>query len=139
MAHTADSDAIQNACAQPLAEKAIVGLELFNDGRYFDAHEELEDAWKADQSVGRDLYRAVLQIAVAYLQIERGNYNGAIKMLQRVKQWIEPLPDTCRGINVAQLRADSTAVYEALQTLGRERLNELDKTLLKPVLYTTQE
>ena len=77
----------------------------------------------------------MLQIAVAYLQIERGNFNGAIKMLQRVKQWIDPLPDTCRGIDITQLRTDSTAVYEALQSLGRERLSELDKSLLKPVHY----
>ena len=136
LARTADTAAIADACAQPLAPEAIKGLELFNTGEYFDAHEELEHAWKADQSAGRDLYRSVLQIAVAYLQIERGNYNGAIKMLQRVKQWIDPLPAQCRGIEVGRLRDDATAVYEHLQALGRERMGEFDRSLMKPVTYT---
>jgi hypothetical protein len=48
-----------------------------------------------------EVYRAVLQVAVAYFQIERGNYNGAAKMFLRLRQWIDPLPDYCRGIDIA--------------------------------------
>jgi hypothetical protein len=72
---------------------------------------------------------------VAYLQIERGNYNGALKMFLRVRQWIDPLPERCRGVEVARLRADAKAAYEHLQALGRERVSEFDRGLFHPVLY----
>ncbi|MFK7804268.1 MAG: DUF309 domain-containing protein [Anaerolineae bacterium] len=130
-----DHVGIKNACAEPLAPLALKGLELFNKKEYFDCHEELEHAWNADKGPARELYRGVLQVAVAYLQIERGNYNGAIKMLMRVKQWLDPLPDTCRGIDVSKLRQDADAVYQQLKELGRDRLDEFDQSTFQPVSY----
>jgi predicted metal-dependent hydrolase len=76
-----------------------------------------------------------LQIAVAYFQIERNNYRGATKMFLRVRQWIDPLPDTCRGVDIAQLRADADNVNMALTSLGQERMVEFDQALLQPVCY----
>jgi hypothetical protein len=88
-----------------------------------------------DTSPGRELYRAILQVAVAYLQIERGNYAGAMKMFLRLRQWIDPLPETCRGVNVAQLRADAWRARETLIALGKDRIGEFDRELFKPVIY----
>jgi predicted metal-dependent hydrolase len=130
-----DYTALQDSCRDELSPLAVQGLALFNRGRYFEAHEFLEEAWNEDRSPGRELYRAILQIAVAYLQIERGNYNGALKMFLRVRQWIDPLPECCRGVDVAGLRADSEVVYERLQSLGRERISEFDRSLFQPVRY----
>ncbi|MGB1250054.1 MAG: DUF309 domain-containing protein [Candidatus Promineifilaceae bacterium] len=129
-----DYVAILNACEQPLSDLARQGIELFNRGDYYEAHHGLEDAWRADTGPTRDLYRGILQVAVAYLQIERGNYRGAVKMFLRVRQWLDPLPDRCRDVNIAQLRADSQAAQAKLKALGPERIKEFDKTYLKPVL-----
>ncbi len=125
--------AYQEVCQQPLSTLGQKGITLFNAGHYFDAHEELEHAWNEDQSNGRELYRGILQIAVAYLQIERGNYRGAIKMFMRVRQWLEPFPSPCRGIDVAALRTSAQTVYETLQQLGPDRITELDRALLQPI------
>jgi predicted metal-dependent hydrolase len=62
----------------------------------------------------------VLQVAVAYLQIERGNPNGAKKIFLRSRQWLSPLPDTCRGVDVKQLKKDAAAVEQALKEEGVE-------------------
>ena len=130
-----DRDALKEACDQPLSEIALRGLEDFNQGQFFEAHETLETAWNMDTSPGRELYRAILQVAVVYLQIERGNYPGAMKMFLRLRQWIDPLPETCRGVNVAQLRADAWQAREALISLGEDRIREFDRKLFKPVIY----
>jgi uncharacterized protein len=123
------------ACAEPLSELGRIGVELFNAGDYFEAHEELEHAWNEDQGSGRDFYRGVLQVAVAYLQIERGNYAGAVKMFLRARQWLDPLPEHCRGIDIAQLRRDAEAVYQELLALGPERIGQFDRQSLPPVQY----
>jgi hypothetical protein len=130
-----DPVALEAACHQKLTQDALRGLQEFNRGEYFEAHESLEAAWMAEEGIGRELYRAVLQVAVAYYQIERANYNGAAKMFLRMRQWIEPLPDTCRGIDVAQLRSDARRVHQAMLSLGPERLHEFDLSLLRPVRY----
>lgn len=130
-----DYAGIEEACDRPLSSLALRGLEKFNQGEYFEAHELLEEAWKEDETPARELYRAILQVAVAYLQIERGNYNGAVKMFLRMRQWIDPLPDRCRGVDVARLREDAYAVQARLVALGRERFHALDRSLFRPVIY----
>jgi predicted metal-dependent hydrolase len=131
-----DREAIAIACQGELSELASEGLRLFNEGEYFEAHEVLEHAWNEDTSAAKELYRAILQVAVAYLQIERGNYRGAVKMFLRMRQWLEPLPDVCRGVKVEQLRVDARRVEESLIELGEERVGELNRELFKPVHFT---
>jgi len=133
-----DYEAIENACQGQLSDVAIKGLEYFNSGDYFEAHELLEDAWNEDTTVGKELYRAILQVAVAYLQIERGNYNGAQKMFLRLRQWITPLPAHCRGVDVASLRIDVEAVQQHLLDLGPDRIGEFDRGLFHPMIFTTE-
>lgn len=135
-ARQVDNEGIAAACQQPLSDHARIGLSLFNQGEYFAAHEELEHAWNEDTSAARECYRAILQIAVAYLQIQRGNYNGAVKMFMRVRQWLDPLPDQCRGINLAQLKMDAQTVEEALLALGQEHIHNFDPTLFRPVQFS---
>jgi hypothetical protein len=130
-----DYAGLETACEYPLSPIALKGLEEFNRGEYFEAHELLEEAWKDDETPARELYRAILQVAVAYLQIERGNYNGAVKMFLRLRQWIDPLPDRCRGVDVAGLRVDADAVHTRLVELGREGIASFDRRLFKPVHY----
>lgn len=134
-ARVPDYAAFEATCQEPLSPLARRGLEEFNRGEYFEAHETLEEAWNEDETPGRELYRAILQVAVAYLQIERGNYNGAMKMFLRMRQWFAPLPARCRGVDIDQLRADSQRVYETLVALGRDRIGEFDRSLLRPVVY----
>ena len=138
-AQTIDLDELHTSCNQPLSTEALRGLEEFNRGDYFEAHESLEIAWKAEYGPGREVYRAVLQVAVAYFQIERGNYKGAAKMFLRLRQWIDPLPDACRGIDIARLRAEAQAAYRALIALGPDHIADFDRSLLRPVSYQVNQ
>jgi predicted metal-dependent hydrolase len=114
------------------------GLELFNRGEYFEAHEELELAWRDEPGPVRELYRGILQIAVAYYHILRGNYAGAVKMFHRSQTWLSPFPDQCCGIDLAGFRADYRKVEAALARLGPQGLSRFDRGLLKPIRYTLQ-
>ena len=123
-------------CTGAIHPAAIKGMQLFKAGEYWLAHESLEEAWKDENGPVRELYRAILQTAVAYLHITRNNYNSAIKMHQRVQKWIQPWPDVCRGIEIGQLRRDLDAVIEEVKRLGPDRLAGFDRSLLKPVRWT---
>lgn len=124
-----------NDCSAPLHPQAVEGLRLFNAGEYFEAHEALEDAWNAEKGRVRDLYRGILQIAVVYLHITRGNYNGAVKVYSRSQKWMRDWPDLCRGIHVEELRRDAAAAINEVMRLGAEKMREFDRSLLKPVRW----
>jgi hypothetical protein len=126
-------------CDGALHPNALQGLKLFNEKKFFEAHEELESAWRAEKGKARDLYRGVLQVAVAYLHIARGNYNGAIKVYERSVKWLADFPDVCRGVQVGKLRSDAENAVNHLRVLGAEKINEFDATLFKPVVWSEKK
>ncbi len=126
--------AILDQCAGPLPAEARAAIALFNAGEYYRQHDALEALWMAETGPVRDLYRAILQVGVAYYQVKRGNQRGALKMLLRSLQWLNLLPDVCRGVDVRQLREDARRVRDALQALPPgDDLSAFDRSLLKPV------
>jgi predicted metal-dependent hydrolase/CheY-like chemotaxis protein len=131
LAAAPDAEALAHACAQPLPAQAREGLEQLNAGRYFEAHETLEHAWMAESGPGADLLRGLVQVAAVYLQIERRNRRGARKMLLRVRQWLDPLPTRCRGVEIGALRAGLERLGAALEA-GEA---PVDRALLQPVSF----
>lgn len=81
----------------PPHPKAREGIRLFNQGEFYLAHEHLEEAWMETGSPERDLYQGILQIGLAYYQISRGNYRGALKMFRRGQRNLAPLGDALLG------------------------------------------
>ncbi len=132
-ARTIDQAELEAACEGSLSELAQRGLELLDAEEYYQAHEDLEHAWLNASELEGYLYRSLLQLSVAYLHVIRGNYAGAVKMMLRIRQWIEPLPDRCRGIDVATLKDIVQNLTDALEEAGAEGISELDRSALKPV------
>jgi hypothetical protein len=97
---------LSTACEGELALKARQGIELHNRAEFFEAHELFEEAWMEADMLESYLYRAMLQFTVAYLHLSRDNLAGAQKMLLRIHQWLDPLPDTCREVDVAKFKRD---------------------------------
>jgi predicted metal-dependent hydrolase len=129
----ADQAAISRACQEGRSELAEQGINHLKAGEFFEAHESLEKAWMAEPDSSGYLYRSMLQVAVAYLHIERGNYRGAAKLLLRLHQWLDPLPPRCRGVDVEALKANVRDLQEELDRLGPDNLEQLDPTLIRPI------
>ncbi len=119
-------------CQLPLPELAQQGIERFNAQSYYEQHDLLEALWVQTEGPIRDLYRAILQIGIAYYQILEGNERGALKMLLRSTQWLMILPDHCQGVDVAQLRSDALRVRAELERVND--LAEFDRSLLRPIV-----
>jgi predicted metal-dependent hydrolase len=120
-------------CDGVLHERAVEGIRLFNEGRYFEAHEELEAAWKEERGKIRELYQGILEAGVTYLHIQRGNYAGARKVYKRSMRWLKDWPEICCGVDVGQLRTDLGLAVAAAEDLGEARITSFDLALLKPV------
>lgn len=111
-----------------LSPKAQAGVEEFNRGDYFEQHELFEEAWLEEERPIRDLYQGVLQVGVAFFQIEQGNWAGAIKMFRRGLPRLRDLPPVCQGIDVAALRQAAEAIHQEITDLGPDRLHEFDQS-----------
>lgn len=112
---------------EPLRDEARRGLIEFNKGEYFEQHEHLEAAWVAELRPIRALYQGILQVGVAFLQIQRGNWEGALKMFRRGLPRLRTLPPVCQGINLGAFRMAAEAIHAEITQGGPERLAEFDQ------------
>jgi hypothetical protein len=71
-------------------EELRKGIELFNQRAFFECHEVLEDQWRRETGDLKNLYQAIIKIAVGFYHAERKNYVGAVKVLRRGLHQIKP-------------------------------------------------
>jgi uncharacterized protein len=85
------------------------GLELIRAGKYFEAHEELETAWRAAEPAERDFLQGLVHVAVAWYQAGRGNRVGCERQLEKAARRLGPYAPRHRGLDVAELLAQVDA------------------------------
>jgi predicted metal-dependent hydrolase len=94
------------------------GLELFNRGEFFDAHEVLEDVWRAAPPPEKKFLQGLIQVAVGLHHHSRGNMAGARSLLARAHRNLSAYPARHGGIDLARFRAQVERWVEALEQGG---------------------
>jgi uncharacterized protein len=79
------------------------GIRLFNDAAFFDAHEALEDVWRAAPVAEKKFFQGLIQIAVALHHHGNGNVVGARSVLRRAFRNLSLYPEGFGGIESARL------------------------------------
>jgi hypothetical protein len=112
----ADPVQVVGSVAQAL-EHAVV---LFDEQRFFEAHEFLEWAWKSDEVVpeDRNFWKGVTQVAVGLAHTQRGNTKGAVTLLQRAARYLRPYPSPHHGIDVQLLRTIALEMARRVEQEG---------------------
>jgi len=87
------------------------GLELIGESRFFEAHEELELAWRAAPPEERDFLQGLVHVAVAWYQAGRGRTVATESQLRKGLRRLESFEPEHRGVDVAALRARLLAAY----------------------------
>jgi predicted metal-dependent hydrolase len=80
------------------------GIDLFNAGRFFEAHEAWEQAWLRTSGQEKLFYQAMIQAAAAILHVQRGNLFGARTLWQKAGGKLARSPADYRLIAVDDLR-----------------------------------
>jgi predicted metal-dependent hydrolase len=80
------------------------GIELFNSGRYWDAHEVWEREWMTDRK-GPDsgFYKGLIQVAAGCLHYGRRNRRGAVNKWRSGADYLRPYLPAHKGVPLAPL------------------------------------
>jgi hypothetical protein len=80
------------------------------DGAYFEAHEALEDAWRAAEPAEKDFFQGLVHVTVAWYQAGRRNRVGCERQLAKAERRLTPFLPAHRGVDLdAVLAQVSTA------------------------------
>lgn len=92
-------------------------IQLFNDNRFWDAHEALEGPWRQNRS---NFYKGLIIFASAYVHVQRGNPVGVGKQMAKVLHYLPPYRPAYLGLDVDGILAEAARARE--QVRGREGL-----------------
>lgn len=78
------------------------GVELFNAQRFWDAHEAWETPWLTATGETRQFLQGLIQLAAAYVHVQRGTYSGGVRLFAAALEKLEPFPVDYAGVDRAQ-------------------------------------
>jgi predicted metal-dependent hydrolase len=102
--------------SHPTPRSSLVeAARAFNAGRYFEAHEILEDGLDGVPNELWELHIGLIQIAVGYHKVTQQLWSGAARMLQIGLEKISVYPPAAGGVNLEALRVRVRADIEQLR------------------------
>jgi len=105
---------------------------LLDEGLPFQAHEVLEGAWKAATGAERTLWQGLAQLAVGLTHAQRHNATGAVALLERGAERINPFAaESPHGVDVAGLFAHAIVLASRIRKAGLASVTPAD---LRPQL-----
>lgn len=91
----------------------IEGVQLFNAGEYWEAHEALESPWMVAEGLQKRLYAGVILLAAALHKAHKmKNPRGGRRNYAKALAHLALLPDIYEGLEIRRLEAE---VHAALQ------------------------
>lgn len=91
------------AHADTQREQLEAALGLMRERRYFEAHEELELAWRVAVPDERDFFQGLVHVTVAWYQAGRGNRPGCERQLEKAERRLERYLPAHRGVDVVHV------------------------------------
>jgi uncharacterized protein len=88
------------------------GIDLFNEGRFFESHEAWEQAWLRSSGEEKLFYQGLIQAAAAILHAQRGNPDGIRSLWSKAIDKLDPLPANYMGIALDELRRSLQEFFE---------------------------
>ena len=79
------------------------GIDLFNRGEFFEAHELLEDVWRAAAGEEKKFLQGLVQLAVAFHHHSTGNQRGMRSVMARGMKNLEGQVEGFCGIRLNPL------------------------------------
>jgi predicted metal-dependent hydrolase len=99
-----------------LDPRYLRGIDHFNRGEYFEAHEVWEDLWIELNDERKGFYHGLIQAAVALHHASRANPNGARSLFRRMKANLDGYRPAYEGLDVdaflARMDACCAPVFE---------------------------
>ena len=106
------------------------GIQLFNDGQYWEAHEAWEGAWMPRRgSADADFYKGLVQVAAGNYHYQRRNRNGALVKWRDGAGFLRGYVPANAGVDVESLVRDVDSLVRGLD--GAEAWPELSLPRLR--------
>jgi len=81
----------------------LKGLEAFNTGRFYEAHELWEEVWLETPNPDKKFLQGLIQVAAAFHHFSRANLRGTRNLLRAGLLKLDCFPEVHGGLEIAPL------------------------------------
>lgn len=103
------------------------GINLFNDHRFFEAHDFFEDIWMECEYNERLFFQGLVQISVGYFHFISGNCKGALSQLRKGSEKLKNYLPSYRKIDLKSLIIDINVLILELKNDFNDKGSKIDK------------
>jgi uncharacterized protein len=107
-------------------ERLDLGIRVFNEGRYFEAHDILEDCWQGYREPDRVLLQALIHAAVGFYHLDNGNLKGCRSQLLKACTKIRAYLPEYWDLLLEPLHSSMREHIESIDNQGHTRAESLD-------------
>ena len=100
-------------------------LNLFNNQKWYEAHDALENIWNNLDGDARQIIQGILQVSVSQFHLSKGNLNGATVLLGEGLGRIKSRTNYDLGVDLESFCQCLEKLLNKLQF--NEKINENDK------------
>ena len=65
------------------AEATKLGIALFNEERYWESHEALEEAWRRSTGAEKEILQGIILLAAALVHLQKDEHDVALSVMKR--------------------------------------------------------
>lgn len=113
-------------------------IDTFNQGEYYNCHDQLEALWIEAIQPEKTLYQGILQIAVALYHLGNLNWRGTVILLGEGLHRLSNYPDEYNNLDLGQLRSDTAEILTQLQAIDEptwsQSGSELSTKIPRPIV-----
>ena len=118
----------------PYEPEYLKGIEYFNHGEFFEAHEIWEAIWARTSGREQLFYKGLIHAAVALHHFGNSNLRGARKVWGSCRQYLTPYGPKHLGLNVGAFLDRMHQCFAGLeQSEGRTSDVELDESKIPQI------
>ncbi len=107
-----------------------LGVDLYNAGHFWNAHEAWEEVWLEAEHDRRTFYQGLIQVTAAFVHVTRNEYPGSVRLLDAGLDKLDRYPARFLGVELAPLRDGARECLATLVRLGEKRIAEFDRALI---------
>jgi len=107
------------------------GWKLFNEYKFWHAHESWEQVWKRRPEESRIFFQGIIQLAAAYhLLLVKKRYGGMMRNFEKAEEKLKLFPDRFLRVDVAYLLDSLRQARVEAKRLGPSRLDQFQIELI---------
>jgi predicted metal-dependent hydrolase len=101
-------------------------FKTFNEGRFYEAHDVLEDLWLECRDTPLDtFYKSLIQLAGAFVHLENKRERPSLALFNLCQGYLKPFGDHCEGLPLTEIHQLIDTWKTRIQTQSIESAHQL--------------